>query len=622
MLVCRVIALARSSRRVIWLPVCLGLVMGVGGYSATRGAVAFGDPALYVQCLVYAAVFCLVFPLLFSLQERFKERCVERTGEPGAEPSAGTVETVAETGAETRAVPRRALVRFKHVLHAPNLLRDASRMFVCWVPYVILLYPGILYWDTGDQVAQFFGMAVFGQEPGQIWNHHPFLDTYFYGSVIWLGHAVSGHYEVGVFLLSALHAFLACVAVSALLAYLRGRGLARGPLSGITAAFCFFPVFPIMFASIVKDTTFTIALVAWFVMYLLLVDSQLARIVRPGFLIGFVVLLLLVALTKSVGMYVMVVALLLLVVGRYKARFKTVCVAVAIGCFAFVSVVLPKTVFPRLNIVPGERQAAIVVPIQMVARVAHANPSDVIDGEKQALNEYLPMSWDEMGEKYVPFTTDPVTGYAIKDTGSVVDFAKAWLSIGLKHPRAYVQAFISVESGWLAFNGAPANNVEPQAPYPEIALQYQPLTSNALNPTTFGKLMPNVEPSRAQAAVKGLVRVLQDIPIVNVLMYLTVWALIVPVYLLYALIRRNLRRDDVMRFVPYWLVMAFLFLCPVTIQLQNDHSSPTRYAFSMLVMGVAMIGVSLLGTKADGNGPQIQQKRGFCCFRGLDRGLW
>lgn len=134
--------------------------------------------------------------------------------------------------------------------------------------------------------------------------------------------------------------------------------------------------------------------------------------------------------------------------------------------------------------------------------------------------------------------------------------------------------------------------------------------------------MPNVEPSRAQAAVKGLVRVLQDIPIVNVLMYLTVWALIVPVYLLYALIRRNLRRDDVMRFVPYWLVMAFLFLCPVTIQLQNDHSSPTRYAFSMLVMGVAMIGVSLLGTKADGNGPQIQQKRGFCCFRGLDRGLW
>ena len=394
---CRVIALARSSRRVIWLPVCLGLVMGVGGYSATRGAVAFGDPALYVQCLVYAAVFCLVFPLLFSLQERFKERCVERTGEPGAEPSAGTVETVAETGAETRAVPRRALVRFEHVLHAPNLLRDASRMFVCWVPYVILLYPGILYWDTGDQVAQFFGMAVFGQEPGQIWNHHPFLDTYFYGSVIWLGHAVSGHYEVGVFLLSALHAFLACVAVSALLAYLRGRGLARGPLSGITAAFCFFPVFPIMFASIVKDTTFTIALVAWFVMYLLLVDSQLARIVRPGFLIGFVVLLLLVALTKSVGMYVMVVALLLLVVGRYKARFKTVCVAVAIGCFAFVSVVLPKTVFPRLNIVPGERQAAIVVPIQMVARVAHANPSDVIDGEKQALNEYLPMSWDEMG---------------------------------------------------------------------------------------------------------------------------------------------------------------------------------------------------------------------------------
>ncbi|WP_133125474.1 DUF6020 family protein [Bifidobacterium parmae] len=599
------VALVRSSRRTVWLPLLLGLVMGVGGYSATRGAVSFGDPTLYVQCLAYAALFCLLFPLLFSVRERARRR-----DDRGDDAIAVDSDVTARADEDDRAMPAgkvsrlRKAVRFEYVLRAPGLLRDALRVFVCWAPYVILLYPGILYWDTGDQVAQFFGMSVFGQEPGQIWNHHPFLDTYFYGSVIWLGHAVSGHYEVGMFLLSVVHAFLAAVAVSAVLAYLRGRGLTRRPLIAVTATFCFFPVFPIMFASIVKDTTFTIALLGWFVMYLLLVDSKLASITRPGFLAGFVVMSLLVALTKSVGLYVMVAALLLLVIGRYKAKFKAVCVAVAIACFAFVSIFLPKVVFPRLDIVPGERQAAIVVPIQMVARVAHANPSDVTDEEKQVLNEYLPMSWDEMARNYVPFTTDPVTGYAIKDTGSVVDFAKAWLSVGLKHPRAYVQAFISVESGWLAFNGAPANNVEPQAPYPEIALQYQPLTTNALNDSTFGRFVPNGTPSKGQTAVKGLVRWVQDVPILNVFMYLTVWALIVPAYLLYALIRRRPGRDDVIRFIPYWFVTAFLFLCPVTIQLQNDHSSPTRYAFSMLVMGVAMIGVNLLGANAAVNDRQ------------------
>lgn len=205
------------------------------------------------------------------------------------------------------------------------------------------------------------------------------------------------------------------------------------------------------------------------------------------------------------------------------------------------------------------------------------------------------MSWNEVGEKYVPFSTDPVTGFEMKTGGSVTDFVKVWLSIGLKHPRAYVQAFISVESGWLAFNGSPANNVEPQHPYPEIALQYQPLTSNALNDGTFGQLVPNGEPSKGQVAVKSLIRALQDIPVVNVFMYIAVWTSIVPVYLLYALIRRRANRDEILRFVPYWITTAFLFLCPVTIQLQNDHSSPTRYAFQALVLGVVMAGVLLSG---------------------------
>lgn len=569
----------RSSRRFMWLPILLGMLLGIGGYSATRGAVSFGDSALYVQCLAYAAAMCALFPLLYALQEWI----VVHGGAQSTQPA---IAEEAKDFSSSRMTGLRAIARFEHDFRVSSLLRDALRMFVCWSPYIILMYPGILYWDTGDQLAQFFGMPVFGQESGQIWDHHPFLDTYFYGSVIWLGHAISGRYEVGLFMLSMLHAFLACLAVSSMLTYFRKRQLARKPLAVVTAVFCFFPVFPIMFSSIVKDTTNVIVFLIWLTMYLCLIDSRLARIAKPGFLMGFMMMTVLLALTKKVGLYVAVAAILLLVVGTYRKRFKAVCVIVAIGCFAFVSVFLPKVVFPRLNIIPGERQAAIVVPIQMVARVAHINPSDVTEKEKQTLNEYLPMSWDEMGRNYVPFTADPVTGYAMKTGGSATDFAKTWLSVGLKHPRAYVQAFISVESGWFAFNGAPANNVGPQSPYPEIALQYQPLTSNALNDGTFGQFMPNGEPSKGQAAVKSLIRALQDIPVVNVFMYIAVWTSIVPVYMVYALIRRHASRDDVLRFVPYWVSTAFLFLCAVTIQLQNDHSSPTRYAFQALVLGV------------------------------------
>ena len=74
------------------------------------------------------------------------------------------------------------------------------RIFMLWLPYILLLYPGIMYWDTGDQVAQFFGISVFGQKPGQIWDHHPFFDTYLYGAFLWLSHAVTGSYIIGIFL--------------------------------------------------------------------------------------------------------------------------------------------------------------------------------------------------------------------------------------------------------------------------------------------------------------------------------------------------------------------------------------------------------------------------------------
>lgn len=264
----------------MWLPILLGMLLGIGGYSATRDAVSFGDSALYVQCLAYAAAMCALFPLLYALQEWI----VVHGGAQNTQPA---IAEKAKDFSSSRMTGLRAIARFEHDFRVNSLLRDALRMFVCWSPYIILMYPGILYWDTGDQLAQFFGMPVFGQESGQIWDHHPFLDTYFYGSVIWLGHAISGRYAVGLFMLSMLHAFLACLAASSMLTYFRKRQLARKPLAVVTAVFCFFPVFPIMFSSIVKDTTNVIVFLIWLTMYLCLIDSRLARIAKPGYVVEF-----------------------------------------------------------------------------------------------------------------------------------------------------------------------------------------------------------------------------------------------------------------------------------------------------------------------------------------------
>lgn len=568
-----------------WLPACLGVILAVGGYSATHGSVNYGDISLYIQCVMYAALACAVFPSAFLWFDRLTHDSAE--------------EQILDDGAMNSRFKSvwRVYVRFEYSFRRNALLRDALRMFVCWAPYLVLLYPGILYWDTGDQVAQFFGLAVFGQQPGQIWDHHPFLDTYLYGSVIWLGHAVSGSYEIGIFIYVVLQSFAAGIAVCSALTYLNQRGLNRKILKLITAFFCVFPLFPIMFSSMVKDTTHAVVFLVWLVMYMVLVDSKLEKLRDLKFSAGFLVISLLAMLTKRIGLYVIVVALLLLVFGRFKTRLKAVCVALAVILFGFVSVFLPHFLYPALHIVPAERHAGIVVPIQMVARVAHTNPDGITQKEKQALNDYLPMTWDEMGKEYRPFSTDPVTGYMMKDTGSFVDFAKAWITVGLKYPLTYIQAFVSVESGWMAFNGAPTISESPEKPYPEIPLQYQPITSNQLNKDTFGQLVPNRESTVGQSFVKGATSALQAMPVVNALMYIALWTTVIPAYALYSAIRRRVNKDEIFRVMPYWLTSACLFLCPVTIQGQNDHSSPTRYAFQAMVLGAFMLGITCISKK-------------------------
>ena len=592
------------------IPLLLGVIVACGTNGAVRAYIPLKETGFYVQIALYAALFAVVFLALDRLCSKLSSHRSDSRDD------ANTAD------APTRhAASRNAIWRFTHANTPQGVVMDAGRILICWLPYIVALFPGVLYWDTGDQLAQFFGLSVWDMEPGQIWDHHPFFDTYIYGAFLGSSHALTGSYVPGIF----AHSFLQCVVFAtmftACLAYLAGKQINRHALTAITTFVCFFPVFPIAAMSMSKDVTHTMFFLIWLYLYVRMLDSGFTLLKKPWFLAAFVLTSVLASLTQKVGMYVIVVCLLttLLIRVRVKGslRLRSVCAALAVLIFVSVNVLLPAYVYPALNIVPGGKQAAIVVPLQMLGRAAHDHPDDISTEEKQTVDAYMSSTWDQISQNYVPYLSDPVTGYSLKGEVSTARFLKVWASIGLRHPMSYVNSFFSQESGWIAFLGAPASNAQQEPPYQEVPVQFQPRTWSRINPDTFGLLFQPRTDTAGQSMVMAALRTAQGVPVANTLMYTALWASVLPCFALFRLWRiwqrkrhengssaaRPTAGDDrpaLFWYVfPYLLTAASLFAYPVSLSVQNDSGNGTRYALHVLLITPLALGLLLSASHRD-----------------------
>ena len=90
-------------------------------------------------------------------------------------------------------------------------------VLLCWVPYLILFFPGTSGTDTASQVAQFFGqrtwtMGMSSVRGADIYfsNHFPFFSTVLAGSFVKLG-IMLGKAEYGVLLYAVLQMILSLI---------------------------------------------------------------------------------------------------------------------------------------------------------------------------------------------------------------------------------------------------------------------------------------------------------------------------------------------------------------------------------------------------------------------------
>nr|WP_280925146.1 DUF6020 family protein [Bifidobacterium sp. ESL0784] len=593
--------------------------------AAQFGWVPFDHVYLYLQAVGYAMLFAVLYMVAYRGVEFMRTRVFD-----GSKAIAGGETTTANSAVSPhkRFASIRRYFHFRYTECPSAIAADASILLCCWLPYIVLLFPGVIHFDTGDQIAEYYGMPLYGMNAGKIWDHHPFLDTYLYGWFATLGKALFDNYNIGMYIYALLQAVGFAFGIAWLLAYLGQTNLNRRMLHVFAAFFCFFPVVPMCVMSIAKDTTSAMLFVPWAVMYCKLVDSKLELTRNPWFVAAFALDGLLVALTKKLGLYIVVLCLLALLIGKFAAKLKVAMVTLAVVLFVIVDMALPKFVYQHINVVPGTPEAALALPIQMMARAAYDHPDDISDEDRKAVDDYLEYSWDEISQNYDPWLAVPAIGWTVKGKVPVSRFAKAWLDVGARHPDSYLQGFFCLEAGWMTFD---AFSVKDQKIPKPVSVVMLPMTTSDTATYTYGMLQPHTPPTEASETVKQLYRTIVDTPGINIPFFMALWTAVLPGFVLYYLWRRRKEqrkkmlamsksdnaasrsdrvdadgrgnqlaasikaqtlsagRSLLLKCLPWLLTAASLYVCAESLS-RPGRPSPTRFVFQLVLLTPMVIG--------------------------------
>lgn len=163
---------------------------------------------------------------------------------------------------------------------------------LCWLPTYLLLFPGIVVGDTAVQIEQYLNDAVT--------DWHPFLETIVFGKFFAIGGTSHPMLGVGIFI--ALQMIVALWVMSYVAYYVQNIIKIRYVGYIVTILLAIYPIAPMSFMTMNKDTTFAICFILFCVLYCETWRSRGVLLKQPSFLIAFIVVSLSAMFTKKLAL--------------------------------------------------------------------------------------------------------------------------------------------------------------------------------------------------------------------------------------------------------------------------------------------------------------------------------
>ncbi len=336
-----------------------------------------------------------------------------------------------------------ALRAYAFVFERHPVLVPFVVLLVCWLPYVVILYPGTVDpFDNLDQFCQMRGV-VFRTSTWQdpidpnvlLNNNNPAFHTVLLNAFVFAGEAI-GSQNIGFFAFTGMQVCLMALALALAVSLQEDFGNTRPFTVGLLLFFSLNPLFPIWSMCATKDVLFTIVTLHYVILAVRVIRHP-DEYGRGRWLALFFVLALLMMLVRNNGLFAVAFSIPAYALVKHVGtrRVAAVLAAALAAYFVYLYVVLPAA-----YVTPGNVRETLAVPFQQTARYLVYHGDDVTPDERAAIDAVL--DYDAIAERYNPNKVDAVketaNKYATRD--DLANYLSAWASMGVRHPVTYVSA--------------------------------------------------------------------------------------------------------------------------------------------------------------------------------------
>lgn len=326
-----------------------------------------------------------------------------------------------------------------------NILSLSAVVFVCWLPWMIIVGPAELDIDTMVQLIQVRGFNVWDPQmmtdmsQFRMTDHHPFADTYLYGFFDWVGRQL-GNELIGFVVLKYLQAFVASLSLVSATVWVRRRSdVSDIAVFVVLVMIAFLPAFPLFMSTILKDSTWAPIFLFWLIAFAEFMYRSIHDIKVYWRLVGILMIVgIMAGLTKKTSVYV-TAPVLLLAAFFIKNRWKAV--ASSLIPPLIVLIAIPGLLFPILNIAPGGSQEAISVPLQQMGKVVIDHRGELSSEELSIVNRVMKV--DKIKDNFDLSTTDKIKSQTYRISATKEDrkeFLILWVKLFFRYPVSYITA--------------------------------------------------------------------------------------------------------------------------------------------------------------------------------------
>lgn len=524
------------------VPILLGTLFGMCSFIGQHeGKIDTRNALLYVNTLFYIALFTLLFFAATKIVPRINHHN------------------------ESLSKPFEAFRKLTMDWSPRSIITLWCLVTAFWIPYFVAYFPGVYWYDTSWQLMEYYDPSV------PFTDHHPFMMTYLYVGFAHIGKALFNNAIYGLYLLVLVQSLLSTLAIACTVCYTGKYNTPWKCRFFIAAFLTLFPIIPMMSMSLAKDTFNTPFFVFFSIAFCELWRTQGEILKSVSFNVFFILDVLAVSLTKKTGMYIIVLALLLLacfVVKHWSCKIATI----VLGSVPYlvVGIIVPTFILPALHIAPGESNEILAVPMQQVANVVHDHKDDLSAAEIDKIQQTYHMDIDQLQGAYCWYKADPIKGQELssKDVHALIT---TWMKQLVKHPCDMIAGWGGLSVAWFSFNVAsgeerdlsmmlPINNSKHH--YQNIE-QYIPWTDNTKAGNAIGRFYADT---------------LSATPIFNIIWQKAFWATILPCAIMFLILRSKKNKLNLLMLnLPMFITMLVLFAGPI-----STHTEATRYVLPML----------------------------------------